>query len=114
MDKKLRPLMLALRFHETYERLAPSFGYETRTETRCFDDTTPNGRLMVAVCGELLAHLDSRQGSAEAMRDACIKEAQRFYDNCYAGNERGDGARTAIFRLINSLHTITPHQEESR
>src|SRR5690606_30523011 len=24
---------LARRFHETYERLAPSFGYETRTET---------------------------------------------------------------------------------
>lgn len=50
-------LALALRFHETYERLAPSFGYETRTETRAFDQATPNGRLMVAVCGELLAAL---------------------------------------------------------
>jgi hypothetical protein len=44
---------LARRFHETYERLAPSFGYETRTETRQFDPTTPNGRLMIAVCTEL-------------------------------------------------------------
>jgi len=48
---------LALRFHETYERLAPSFGYETRTETRAFDKGTPNGRLMIAVCSELLTFL---------------------------------------------------------
>lgn len=43
----------ARRFHEAYERLAPSFGYETRTETREFDPTTPNGRLMIAVCAEV-------------------------------------------------------------
>jgi len=48
---------LAILFHETYERLAPQFGYETRTETRKFDETTPNGRLMVAVCEEVLRRL---------------------------------------------------------
>jgi hypothetical protein len=48
-------LELAMRFHEIYERLAPSFGYETRTETRKFDPTTPNGKLMIAVCGEILS-----------------------------------------------------------
>ena len=45
---------LALLFHETYERLAPSFGYETRTETKMFDDASPNGKLMIAVCDEIL------------------------------------------------------------
>jgi hypothetical protein len=44
---------LARRFHDAYERLAPSFGYETRKDTRAFDPTTPNGRLMIAVCAEL-------------------------------------------------------------
>lgn len=44
---------LARRFHEIYERRAPEFGYETRTETRQFDPTTPNGQLMVAVCSEI-------------------------------------------------------------
>lgn len=44
---------LAARFHEAYERLAPSFGYETRPETRALDLQSANGRLMVAVCQEL-------------------------------------------------------------
>lgn len=46
---------LARDFHDTYERLAPSFGYETRPETRRFDRESSNGRLMVAVCGEILS-----------------------------------------------------------
>lgn len=50
----MTPLELAIVFHETYERLAPSFGYETRPDTKQFDPTSKNGRLMVAVCGELL------------------------------------------------------------
>lgn len=49
------PLVWALKFHDAYERLAPNFGYETRTETRTFDPETPNGRLMIAVCAEIIA-----------------------------------------------------------
>lgn len=48
---------LAILFHETYERLAPSFGYETRQETRRFDENSSNGRLMIAVCAEILTAL---------------------------------------------------------
>jgi hypothetical protein len=48
---------LAVAFHEIYERLAPDFGYETRKETRRFQNDTPNGRLMIAVCGEILEML---------------------------------------------------------
>lgn len=46
---------LARRFHEAYERLAPVYGYATRHETREFDPESPNGKLMVAVCREILA-----------------------------------------------------------
>jgi len=45
---------LAARFHEAYERLAPSFGYETRDDTKNFNPNSKNGKLMVAVCGEIL------------------------------------------------------------
>ena len=48
-------LKLAKLFHTTYERLAPEFGYETRTDTKVFDPLSSNGRLMLAVCSEILA-----------------------------------------------------------
>ena len=51
---------LARQFHEIYERLAQSFGYETRTETRAFEPTTPNGRLMIAVTDEIEAAIQQR------------------------------------------------------
>jgi hypothetical protein len=47
---------LARAFHETYERLAPDFGYETRRESAVPWEQVPenNKNLMIAVCGELL------------------------------------------------------------
>lgn len=50
----MTPLELAILFHETYERLAPTIGYETRKDTRLFDPESKNGKLMVAVCGAIL------------------------------------------------------------
>lgn len=68
---------LARKFHDAYERLAPNFGYETRQETRAFDPTTPNGRLMIATCAEL-----SSEGRAIAGRT--IAEWREFAkrDDC--------------------------------
>lgn len=49
---------LAKKFHETYERLAPSYGYETRRESAVpWEDVPANNRkLMTAVCEEILSH----------------------------------------------------------
>ena len=52
-------LKLAKVFHETYERLAPQFGYETLVETREFDENSDNGQLMIAVCEDVLKWMDS-------------------------------------------------------
>lgn len=48
--------VLASRFHEAYERLAPSFGYETRTESAKPWGQVPenNRRLMCACAGEVV------------------------------------------------------------
>ena len=46
---------LAEFFHNTYEKLAPIYGYETRKDTKIFDKNSKNGRLMIAVINELKA-----------------------------------------------------------
>ena len=46
-DKWIKNLTPEL-FHETYERLAPAYEYETRKETKEFDRKSKNGRLMLA------------------------------------------------------------------
>lgn len=50
-------LALAMLFHDTYERLAPKFGYKTRDDTKEFIPNGPNGKLMVAVAKEVLASI---------------------------------------------------------
>jgi hypothetical protein len=75
---------LARRFHDTYERLAPSFGYETRDDTKVFDPASKNGRLMVAVCGEL--------GEFVKARPAESGERQRLIDMArYYGGQSASG-----------------------
>lgn len=49
------PLQLAVEFHVIYERLAAEYNYTTRTETRIFDPESANGKLMIAVCAEIVA-----------------------------------------------------------
>lgn len=56
---------LAVWFHETYERLAPEFGYETRPDTKAFDPQSKNGKLMVAVCGKAAAALREQAKDAK-------------------------------------------------
>ncbi len=54
-DPQYASLRAAILFHDTYEKLAPEYGYETRPDTKQFDPRTPNGRLMIAVCETVLA-----------------------------------------------------------
>lgn len=55
---KLDPEELARFFHETYERLAPAFNYETRRDTAVpWENVMPsNRRLMIAVATSVLLH----------------------------------------------------------
>lgn len=82
---------LARIFHEAYERLAPNFGYETRPETRAFDPETPNGRLMIAVCEEIVSAIE------EAVETAVLRQ---FYDDVCREAE----TRMAITGRLEGAH----------
>jgi hypothetical protein len=98
---------LARRFHETYERLAPSFGYETRTETRQFDPTTPNGRLMIAVCSELALEQALTQQRGDSLADAA-----REIDDHWEAPRDSDGTIAIpirrLHKLRDALNATTP------
>ena len=69
---------LARKFHEIYERLAPNFGYETRPETRAFDPTTPNGRLMIAVTDEIEDALRAKLARRDEIIARLKEDAERL------------------------------------
>lgn len=103
---------LARRFHETYERLAPQYGYTTREETREWDPHSPNGRLMIATCKEVLQVANEQSSPAAGDSDAdegiaalnvaiaeigaLINEASENEDHCEYGLR---AARSALFLL---------------
>jgi hypothetical protein len=68
------PLELAILFHNTYLRLAPSKGHDARKETRIFDPESPNGKLMVAVCTEILPHITADR--IEVLEEALAKNVE--------------------------------------
>jgi len=59
-------IRIAREFHETYERLAPATGYETRKESAVPWDDVPivNRTLMANVVGELLQRGVIKEGSS--------------------------------------------------
>ena len=92
---------LAKRFHETYERLAPAFGYKTRRASAVpwEEVPEPNRQLMIAVAAELLR--------AEASwEQAAVKQLQHW---CVAIDERDEAREIAerradqIGRLMEAL-----------
>ncbi|MDO9586073.1 MAG: hypothetical protein Q7I93_06280 [Syntrophales bacterium] len=50
----MNAIKLAILFHELYEKHAPEYGYETKEQTKIFQANTPNGKLMIRVCREIL------------------------------------------------------------
>ena len=72
-------IRLAIWFHETYEELAPQYGYATRPESRIFNAASPNGKLMLAVCRKLReryaasARAEHCQGCGQPLTQVCTR-----------------------------------------
>jgi hypothetical protein len=96
-------------FHETYERLAPDFGYETRQDTRQFDPESANGRLMIAVCASLIGTDRERvRGEAFLPMEAwdCRDETVLLLVDYTDGEHPLDDATFAITIGHNNDHNV--------
>ena len=86
----LRDEDVARLFHDAYERLAPSFGYETRKASAVpwSDVPEPNRLLMVAVASEVRAALAQPAPALDVERPEIVVlcGSTRFYDMFQAAN----------------------------
>ena len=53
MNKEI--LEIIKKFHNTYEKLASEYTYETREDTKAFDINSNNGKLMYATVNEIVS-----------------------------------------------------------
>lgn len=97
----LTPIELAQLFHETYERLAPDFGYRTREASAkpWADVPAANRDLMVATCFELLTTVRPRL-AAETLRQA----ATNVVDAESARYDEDTDGWTACRNIADELH----------
>lgn len=84
-------------FHNTYEGLAPKFGYETRKDTKAFDTKSQNGQLMIATCKAVVSHFLTRQRTEllEEIKKLKIKGTCWDWENGY------NSALNNVIRLLN-------------
>ena len=87
-QETLEEVQLAILFHNTYENLAPNFGYETRADTKSFETTTPNGMLMIAVCKEIIKWQQEKSYSEKEVLTLLHKIAHDVHINQWNSFEK--------------------------
>ena len=102
---------LAQRFHEIYESLAPSFGYETREESRKPWGEVPeeNKRLMIAVCRVVLAEV--KLGSDAGTIHEYLERTSRLTPQALASDRNGWQRRLGV--LITRVETFVAETSKS-
>ena len=99
-------------FHNTYEMLAPQFGYETRKDTKQFDFDSPNGKLMYATIERIMLPIlkenqqlkEQLEASERARKEALsiIKSKQEIIALSTLGYD--------VIKLINILEMEGKHE----
>jgi hypothetical protein len=120
---------IAQRFHEAYERLAPSFGYKTREASAVAWEKVPenNRKLMIAVCAELfpaptdtpeldfgrqierqLAQLQSERDEWKAIAETNFKDSQAANDDVASLRAEVERLQTRIDKYVEDEGAACP------
>ena len=100
MDKEI--LEITKKFHDTYEKLASEYTYETREDTKVFDINSNNGKLMYATVNEIVSPIlkENKQlkDNWNKLKDYIVKE---YYIHLPL-----EASTTSIIILINKMQEI--------
>ena len=76
MNKEM--LEITKKFHDTYEKLASEYTYETRKDTKVFDINSNNGKLMYATVNEIVSPILKEN---QKLKDR-INKAVEYIEKC--------------------------------
>ena len=68
-----------IKFHNTYEKLAPNYGYETRKDTKELNFNSNNGKLMYATINEIITPLLDDITNLQQENEVLENEKDMFY-----------------------------------
>jgi hypothetical protein len=106
---------LARLFHETYERLAPTFGYQTRKESAVPWEQVPahNKALMVAVADEVEHHIipPDVRAAIEAILVTATMSPRNTFAALSAGLEYDPAIETVRTWLDELAHGLSKQPE---
>lgn len=109
MSNKEEIEKLAMLFHNTYESLAPKYGYKTRLETRVFDKESDNGKLMIAVCEKIFNQKLKESQEKKYNEKGEIVEKPKHYEQFLKGKIR-EGSMAFI--VCEKYHKSKTAQEQ--
>lgn len=108
--EELTPQKLASIFHDTYETLAPAYGYGTRKQTRDFDSESSNGKLMIATC-KFILETEIEPALTDTLAEGERRERERMREEISQALWNEDGSlkshdlthvvSTAIHKTLN-------------
>lgn len=81
MDKEI--LEITKKFHDTYEKLASEYTYETREDTKVFDINSNNGKLMYATVNEIVSPILKASKKQKEVIDKAIELNQIINNSDY-------------------------------
>ena len=107
MDKEI--LEITKKFHDTYEKLASEYTYETREDTKVFDINSNNGKLMYATVNEIVSPILKASKKQKEVIDKAIEKINDYKIYCKENKgftEYTDIEIEAIEPVISKLEVI--------
>lgn len=99
MNKEI--LEITKEFHDTYEKLASEYTYETRKDTKVFDINSNNGKLMYATVNEIVSPILK---ASKKQKEIICKLRKRLLELSYLNDELID------IELLNILNEVTNNE----